>query len=53
MENNKQNACDTGSLTPFPNNFTPPGASLMFSDEALAHCLADLKRQLELRQAMH
>ncbi|MGE5490098.1 MAG: hypothetical protein ACM31P_02300 [Actinomycetota bacterium] len=53
MENNNQNACKTGGPGTLHDSFTSSGTGFMFNDEALANCLADLKRQLELRQAMH
>lgn len=55
MKKNNQNARNAGS--PGPNlrrdSSAPTGSYPAFSNEAVAHCLADLKRQLELRQAMH
>lgn len=53
--NNNQNARNFSSLNPNPHRDGAriPGAVLEFSLEALAPCLADLKKQLELRQAMH
>jgi hypothetical protein len=48
-------ACDASVPNPNENleRSIPPGPGHSFSIDALAPCLADLKRQLELRQAMH
>lgn len=55
MENNNHNTGSVSTLNPNPRRDGPgtPGAGLAFSLEAMAPCLADLKRQLELRQSMH
>lgn len=56
MQNNNHNMCDFSTPNPDPRREVAgtAGTGLAFSFEALvAPCLADLKRQLELRQAMH
>jgi hypothetical protein len=56
MEHNDHHkACDASAPNPSqnPENVRTPGPCITFSIDALAPCLADLKRQLELRQAMH
>lgn len=53
--NNDQNGCKARPLDPKlgHNPAAAPAGRFAFSPEALAPCLADLKRQLELRQSMH
>lgn len=58
MQNNNHNMRDFSTPNPNPNPCREAagaaGTGPAFSFEALvAPCLADLKRQLELRQAMH
>lgn len=55
MENNNHSACNLSTLNPNlrRDSADTSGAGVAFSFEALAPCLADLKRQLELRSAMH